>query len=223
MLLGGDDSMFKQTEFMSAWIHNQAKFEGENLICSRLGYTGEDGFEVAVPNKVVNAFIDKLMALKDPQTGTNLNEMVGLGARDSLRLEAGLCLYGHDLNESISPIEAALQWTISKRRQEQGGYLGSDHVKKHMLEGVVSKRCGFTAEGKLPVREGAEIFNKGVLVGKVTSGGPSPCLQNKPIGMAYVNTPFNKLGTELTAIVRGKEIPIKIKKMPFTPHGYYKM
>lgn len=112
--------------------------------------------------------------------------MVGLGARDSLRLEAGLCLYGHDLSEQVSPIEAALQWTISKRRQEQGGYLGSDLVKKHMVEGVVSKRCGFIAEGKLPVREGAEIFNKGEKVGTVTSGGPSPCLENKPIGMAYV-------------------------------------
>jgi aminomethyltransferase len=134
--------------------------------------------------------------------------MIGLGARDSLRLEAGLCLYGHDLNESISPIEAALMWTISKRRREEGGYLGSKIVDSHIAQGVVQKRCGFIAEGKLPVREGAEVFNKGVKVGRVTSGGPSPCLNNQGIGMAYVDCPLNKLKTELTAVVRGKEIPI---------------
>jgi aminomethyltransferase len=146
-------------------------------VISRLGYTGEDGFEVSVPNKTIDAFMDKLTSIKDHDEG-NLNEMIGLGARDSLRLEAGLCLYGHDLTEQVSPIEAALSWTISKRRKAEGGYLGSDIVKKHIEEGVESKRCGFIAEGKLPVREGAEIFNEGKKVGTVTSGGPSPCLQN---------------------------------------------
>ena len=149
--------------------------------------------------------------------------MVGLGARDSLRLEAGLCLYGHDINENVSPIEGMLAWTISKRRKEEGGYLGSDFVKNHIESGVAKKRCGFIAEGKLPVREGAEIFNKGTKVGVVTSGGPSPCLNNLGIGMAYVDSPFNKVKTDLTAIVRGKEIPIKIAKMPFVPNRYYKL
>lgn len=121
--------------------------------------------------------------------------MIGLGARDSLRLEAGLCLYGHDINEYISPIEAALSWTISKRRKESGGYLGSDIVKSHIEKGVLKKRSGFIAEGKLPVREGAEIFNKGTKIGVVTSGGPSPCLNMTAIGMAYVDAPFNKLNT----------------------------
>jgi aminomethyltransferase len=148
--------------------------------------------------------------------------MVGLGARDSLRLEAGLCLYGHDINEGTSPIEAALAWTISKRRKEQGGYLGSDIVSKHIAEGVSAKRCGFVAEGKLPVREGAEIFHEERKVGYVTSGGPSPCLNNQGIGMAYVETPLNKLRTQLTAVVRGKQIPITVKKMPFVPARYYK-
>ena len=116
------------------------------------------------------------MKIKSPTDGSNLNEMVGLGARDSLRLEAGLCLYGHDLNESISPIEAALAWTISKRRKEEGGYLGSAVVNKHIADGVGKKRSGFVAEGKLPIREGAEIFYEGKKVGVVSSGGPSPCL-----------------------------------------------
>ncbi len=108
-----------------------------------------------------------------------MGEMVGLGARDSLRLEAGFCLYGHDINENISPIEGALAWTISKRRKEEGGYLGSEIVKQHIKEGVAKKRVGFVVEGKLPVRESSEIFNKqGNKVGVVTSGGPAPCLKN---------------------------------------------
>lgn len=166
--------MFKSMEFMSSW--NAHKFGGVDLVISRLGYTGEDGFEVAVPNTKIEQFMDQLMAIQD--NGAPLNQMVGLGARDSLRLEAGLCLYGHDLNEKISPIEAALMWTISKRRQKEGGYLGSGIVNTHIAEGVAQKRCGFVAEGKLPVREGAEIFSNGKKVGHVTSGGPSPCLNN---------------------------------------------
>lgn len=106
-----------------------------------------------------------------------LGELVGLGARDSLRLEAGLCLYGHDINQTVSPVEASLAWTISKRRREEGGFLGYDVVKKHLQEGAPKKRVGFVVEGKLPVREGTEIFNKkGEKVGVVTSGGPAPSL-----------------------------------------------
>jgi aminomethyltransferase len=175
-----------------------------------------------VPNKVILEFMDKLLKIQNPETKVQIAEMIGLGARDSLRLEAGLCLYGHDINETISPIEAMLAWTISKRRKEEGGYLGSDIVKEHIEKGVSKKRCGFVAEGKLPVREGAEIFNKGTKVGVVTSGGPAPCLNNTGIGMAYVESPFNKVKTELTAVVRGKEIPIKVHKMPFVPNRYYK-
>jgi aminomethyltransferase len=125
---------------------------------------------------VIDKFMDELLKVKNPENGSAINEMVGLGARDSLRLEAGLCLYGHDINEEVSPIEGALAWTISKRRKEEGGYLGYETVNKHIADGVIKKRCGFVAEGKLPVREGAEIFNKGTKVGVVCSGGPSPCL-----------------------------------------------
>lgn len=168
--------MFKKMEFMTVWAQGQSKFHGKDLVVSRLGYTGEDGFEVAVPNSVIAQFMDELLKIKDPENGSGLNEMIGLGARDSLRLEAGLCLYGHDISEETSPIEGALAWTISKRRKEEGGYLGSDIVNKHIADGVTKKRCGFIAEGKLPVREGAEIFNNGVKVGVVSSGGPAPCL-----------------------------------------------
>ena len=125
---------------------------------------------------MIDKFMDELLKVKNPENGSAINEMVGLGARDSLRLEAGLCLYGHDINEEVSPIEGALAWTISKRRKEEGGYLGYETVNKYIADGVIKKRCGFVAEGKLPVREGAEIFNKGTKVGVVCSGGPSPCL-----------------------------------------------
>jgi aminomethyltransferase len=136
--------------------------------------------------------------------------MIGLGARDSLRLEAGLCLYGHDINDEVSPIEAMLAWTISKRRKEQGGFLGYDTVLKHINDGVSKKRCGFVVtQGKLPVREGVELFNdKGEKVGAVTSGGPAPSLDNKGIGMAYVDVPYQKFKTDLIAKQRGKDIPV---------------
>lgn len=148
------------------------KYRSKPIIVSRCGYTGEDGFEVSVPHSEIEQFMDDLLSHQ-------IGELVGLGARDSLRLEAGLCLYGHDINDTLSPIEGALAWTISKRRREQGGFLGFSVVKKHLDEGVAKKRVGFVAEGKLPVREGSEIFNKnGEKVGIVTSGGPSPCLKN---------------------------------------------
>mmetsp|Transcript_13392 Transcript_13392/g.22807 ORF Transcript_13392/g.22807 Transcript_13392/m.22807 type:complete len:135 (-) Transcript_13392:198-602(-) len=125
------------------------------------------------------------------EDGSQVAVPVGLGARDSLRLEAGLCLYGHELDEDISPIEALLAWTISKRRRESLGFLGSETVKKHMTEGVSKKRCGFIGE-KIPIREGTEVFTTdGAKVGTVTSGTKVPTL-NKAIGMAYVDLPFNK-------------------------------
>lgn len=195
--------MFDGLSFMQST--RAMKFDGGDLIVSRLGYTGEDGFEVSVPNDKVENFVSKLCAIDD--SGKN-PEMVGLGARDSLRLESGLCLYGHDINEDVSPIEAALQWTVSKRRQAEGGFIGYEHVKNHMANGVSKKRCGFIAEGRLPVREGAEIFKDGQKVGIVTSGGPAPSLDNQGIGMAYVDVPHNKLRTELVAVVRNKEIKI---------------
>jgi aminomethyltransferase len=153
--------------------------------------------------------------------GTQIAKWIGLGARDSLRLEAGLCLYGHDLNEDTSPVEGMLNWTISKRRRESGGFIGSDVIKKQLAEGVSRKRSGFIVEGT-PAREGADIFLKnGQKVGTVTSGAPSPSLK-KSIGQAYIDVPHNKLETELAVNVRGKLYPLIVKKMPFVPHRYYK-
>lgn len=198
------------------------KFKGNALIVSRCGYTGEDGFEISVPNSDIEAFMDALWEIKDPETGEQLPYPIGLGARDSLRLEAGLCLYGHELNENISPIEAMLAWTISKRRKESLGFLGADVVKKHMTDGVPTKRCGFIGD-KTPVREGTELFLPGTdtKVGEVCSGTKGPTI-GKAVGMAYVDVPHNKFKTELVAKVRGKEVPVTVKKMPFVPSNYYK-
>jgi len=197
------------------------KFNGNGTIVSRCGYTGEDGFEVSVANADIEAFMEGLWKIKDATTGEQIAYPVGLGARDSLRLEAGLCLYGHELTETISPIEAMLAWTISKRRKESLGFLGDHLVKEHMDQGVTTKRCGFIGD-KVPIREGTELFSKeGQRVGTVTSGTKGPSV-GKAVGMAYVDVPHNKFKTELTAKVRGKEYQITVKKMPFFPSNYYK-
>jgi len=143
---------------------------------------------VSVINSDIEAFMEKLWSIKDSTTNEPLGVPVGLGARDSLRLEAGLCLYGHELDEDISPIEAMLAWTISKRRKEQLGFLGDHLVKKHLQDGVTKKRCGFIGD-KVPIREGTELFLKsGEKVGKVTSGTQGPSIK-KACGMAYVDVP----------------------------------
>lgn len=139
-------------DFMTS---RELKFKNEVIRVSRCGYTGEDGFEISVPESLSHPFAEALDSAKD-SNGNPIAKWVGLGARDSLRLEAGLCLYGHELNEDISPIEAVLGWTISKRRKEKGGFLGYETVKKHIELGVKSKRAGFIVEGP-PARDGTEI------------------------------------------------------------------
>jgi len=177
-------------------------FKHDELIVSRCGYTGEDGFEISLPNTQVDKFMDKIFLVKNAQ-GEQMAAPVGLGARDSLRIEAGLCLYGHELDEETSPIRAMLAWTISKRRKEELGFLGHEMVKLHMEEGVLRKRCGFVG-GKVPIREGTSIYTKnsdgsaGEYVGDVSSGTVTPTV-GSAIGMAYVMTPHNKFGTELVA------------------------
>jgi len=137
---------------------NGTSYKREEIILTRCGYTGEDGFEVSLPNTIVEPFMNSLLKVQD-ENGIQLAQPIGLGARDSLRLEAGLCLYGNELLEDISPIKAMLAWTISKRRKEEFGFLGFEMVKKHMDEGVPRKRCGFVGD-KLPIREGTELFLK---------------------------------------------------------------
>lgn len=218
-LMDGNNNL-SNMDFMEST--QDIKFQGKSAIVSRCGYTGEDGFEISIINSDIEAFMEGLWAIKDPETGEQLPYPVGLGARDSLRLEAGLCLYGHELNPETSPIEAMLAWTISKRRKESLGFLGSDLVKKHMDEGVSRKRCGFIGD-KTPVREGVELFLPGTdtRVGEVCSGTKGPSV-GKAIGMAYVDVPHNKFKTELVAKVRGKDVPVTVRKMPFHPSNYYK-
>jgi len=176
--------------FLTAKVHHIKKIDAECMI-SRCGYTGEDGFEVAVPEAKAMALAE--LFLKEKCGGREpITKMAGLGCRDTLRLECGMCLYGHELNESIGPIESQLSWTIGKRRKEEGGFYGYDLVKQQMGAGTPMRRCGFTTVG-MAAREQTEIFDeKGNKVGHVTSGTYSPTLK-KPIGMAYVKVPMHKV------------------------------
>ncbi|MBN9080789.1 MAG: glycine cleavage system protein T [Rhizobiales bacterium 62-17] len=179
---------------------------------SRSGYTGEDGFEISVP-------ADRAADLWTLLSADARVKPIGLGARDSLRLEAGLCLYGHDIDETTSPIEAALGWSIAKRRREQGGFPGAARIQREIAEGPRRKRVGLALEGRQPVREGAEINAQGSATGIVTSGTFSPSL-NRPIAMGYVGTGQAANGTALGIVVRGKALPAQTAAMPFVPHRY---
>ncbi|KAI8090576.1 aminomethyltransferase, mitochondrial-like protein [Thamnidium elegans] len=181
---------------------------------ARSGYTGEDGFELSVPTEEVVSITEKLLA--NPAV-----EMAGLGARDSLRLEAGLCLYGNDIDETTTPVEAGLTWTIPKSRRETGGFLGADKILPQIKGGVTRRRIGLVVEGA-PARGGAEILNKaGEVVGTVTSGCPSPILK-KNIAIGYVKNGNHKKGTELDVKVRNKVQKAVITKMPFVESNYHK-
>jgi aminomethyltransferase len=182
---------------------------------SRTGYTGEDGYEISLHAKDAIPFWDKLRADADVQP-------IGLGARDSLRLEAGLCLYGHDIDTTTSPIEAGLAWSIQKRRREDGGFPGAARIQSEVQNGPARRRVGIRPDGAAPAREGAEILSiDGASIGKVTSGGPSPCL-GKPVAMGYVATAHAAPGTKVQLVVRGKPLPAEIVPMPFVPHRYFR-
>ncbi|CAG8632600.1 16112_t:CDS:2, partial [Gigaspora rosea] len=181
---------------------------------SRSGYTGEDGFEISVAATSAQRLAKLIL-------GYPSVHFAGLGARDSLRLEAGLCLYGHDLDNSITPVEAGLSWTIGKCRRVDGGFLGANRILSQFKGGVARRRVGLTIEGAL-AKENAEIYNSDdELIGKVTSGGPSPTL-NKNIAMGYVKSGYHKSGTLLKVKVRNKLQDAKIVKMPFVPSRYHK-
>ena len=185
---------------------------GEALI-TRSGYTGEDGYEISLPASQIDAFADDL--LNDERV-----KPVGLGARDSLRLEAGLCLYGHDIDETTSPVEAALAWSIGKRRLIEGGFAGADRIQRELREGPARKRIGLLLEGRQPAREGAQIATPdGQIVGAVTSGSFSPSTE-RCIAMGYVAAAFARADTPLNVLVRGKALPARVVSMPFVPHTY---
>lgn len=184
------------------------------LWISRSGYTGEDGFEISVAAESVEALANALCAQAEVKP-------IGLGARDSLRLEAGLPLYGHDMDPSTDPVEGNASFAISKRRREEGGFNGADRILKALSAGPARKLVGFTVEGKVPVREGAPIFAGDDRVGVVTSGGFAPSV-SAPIAMGYVATTHNSIGTALEAEVRGKRVALTVAQMPFIPHNYHR-
>lgn len=180
---------------------------------SRSGYTGEDGFEISVPSADAARLWNLLLA--DPAV-----KPAGLGARDSLRLEAGLCLYGHELDETISPVEADLVWSIARRRRAEGGFIGAGRVQKELAEGVSRKRVGIRPQGRAPAREGTVIADlAGREIGKVTSGGFGPSVGG-PIAMGYVEAGSSVPGTKVQLIVRGTPMPAGIVKLPFIPNRF---
>lgn len=192
-----------------------SRFAGIDIHVSRSGYTGEDGFELSVKADKARALWDALLA--DPRV-----KPIGLGARDSLRLEAGLCLYGHDIDETTSPVEAGLVWSMQKRRREEGGFPGAARIQRELKEGPARRRVGLKPEGRQPVREGAAIKSAdGRQIGVVTSGGFGPTVGG-PIAMGYVESRFAELDTAICVDLRGKEIAGRIVSMPFAPHRYYR-
>ena len=188
------------------------EWRGVPLWISRSGYTGEDGFEISLPADAAKLLADALCEL--PQV-----KPIGLGARDSLRLEAGLPLYGHDLTPAVSTIGADLGFAIQKRRREEGGFIGHARVMKELAEGSGSRRVGLKIEGRLPAREGAAIYAGDILVGEVTSGGFAPTV-GAPIAMGWVSMPHAAIDTALEIEVRGKRIAATVAPMPFVPHRY---
>ncbi len=198
--------------FMTA---RSASFDGIDCHVSRSGYTGEDGYEISVKANRVRAIAERLLGHAEVKP-------IGLGARDALRLEAGLCLYGHDIDTSTSPVEAGLAWSIQKRRREEGGFPGAERVLKELSDGARRLRVGLRPEGRVPAREGAEIRSQdGAPIGVVTSGGFSPTL-GVPVAMGYVERAFAAPDTPVVLVVRGKDIPASVAALPFVPHRYYR-
>ncbi len=186
---------------------------GVACLISRSGYTGEDGFEIAIPAAEAEAVARALLAQPEVKPA-------GLGARDSLRLEAGLCLYGNDIDELSSPIEASLAWVVSKRRRQTFDFLGGAVVRDHLANGTPRLRVGIRPEARAPARAGAEIVAlDGTAAGSVTSGGFSPTL-GMPIAMGYVRRDLAADGTALLLLVRGKQLAARVAPMPFVPHRY---
>jgi aminomethyltransferase len=192
-----------------AWID----IRGVSCFVTRSGYTGEDGFEISVPADHAFALAEELLAQPEIKPA-------GLGARDTLRLEAGLCLYGHDIDTTTSPIEAGLAWSIQKRRRAEGGFPGADRIQRELRDGVSRMRVGIKPEGRAPARDGTEITDgNGKKIGLITSGGFGPTVGG-PIAMGYVATDAAKPDMALNLTVRGNSLPARVKPLPFVPHRY---
>jgi len=187
----------------------------ENWFAARSGYTGEDGFEIALPPEDARSFAERILADERAM-------WIGLAARDSLRLEAGLCLHGQDLDENTDPASAAILWAIPKALRENGGFVGAEALRGILAEGPRHVRVGLKPDGRQPVRAGAVLTNEqGEAVGRVTSGGFGPSVGH-PIAMGYVTPGYREPGTTLTAEVRGNRVPLTVHPLPFTPHRYRK-
>ena len=201
----------KDLKFMTG---NNFIYDGESIYVTRSGYTGEDGFEISISNNKVEKLIDFLIS--------NKVKPIGLGARDTLRLEAGLCLYGHDLNEQINPVEANLRWAIAKKRKEVGGFNGWDKIKSLLANGSEKIRVGLKPDGKIIAREKTKIFSSDDKeIGFVTSGTFGPSV-NAPVAMGYVKSEFSEIGTPIKLEVRGKKYGGKISELPFYKKSYVK-
>lgn len=203
-------------KFMDA---GSQQIDGVSCFVSRSGYTGEDGFEISIPAAQAEAVVSAL--LDDPDVMP-----IGLGARDSLRLEAGLCLYGHDIDTTTTPVEAALEWSVQKSRRgvgaRAGGFPGADVILFQLEQGAARRRVGLLPEGRAPVRQGAPLFadaNSADPIGAVTSGGFAPSL-NAPVAMGYLPTTHAAVGGLVFADVRGQRLPLRVSAMPFVPHNY---
>ena len=202
--------------FMDSGPH---EVDGLDCFVSRSGYTGEDGFEISVPADDAERLVKKLLENDDVRP-------IGLGARDSLRLEAGLCLYGHDIDTTTTPVEGALEWSIQKSRRHSGaragGFIGADKILAQLDKGAPRRRVGLKAEGRAPVREGAALFADSASVepvGSVTSGGFGPSL-NAPVAMGYLPASLAAPGRQVFAEVRGQRLPLKVAATPFVPNTY---
>ncbi|KUO55482.1 MAG: glycine cleavage system protein T [Alphaproteobacteria bacterium BRH_c36] len=195
------------------------KILGHDCLASRSGYTGEDGFEISVPEEAAEAIARTLLGLAEV-------EAIGLGARDSLRLEAGLCLHGSDIDETTTPVEARLTWAIPKVRRAGGaraaGFPGADIIMRQLHEGVSRLRVGLRPEGRAPVRGGVQVYAReagGEVIGHATSGGFGPSV-GSPVAMGYVETSLSEPGTRLFAELRGKRLALDVAQLPFVPSGY---
>ena len=206
---------FNEIDNMPFMTGDWFTYENEQFFVSRCGYTGEDGYEVSIKDRCAEEFISKLLKFEDVK-------LAGLGARNSLRMEAGLCLYGNDISILTSPVEAGLTWSIPKERIENGGFIGHENIKKDLIDGVEKKLVGIKPLGKLPAREGTQILNKnGNIIGEITSGGYSPSLQ-APIAMGYINAEILQKNCEILLNVRGNSLPAEIVSLPFVEHKYFR-
>ena len=208
------NNIISGVEALSFMSGNWFLFQDHKIYITRSGYTGEDGFEVSLLNEHAEKFTKKLI-----EKGAKL---IGLGARDTLRLEAGLCLYGHELDKNKTPVEANLKWAISKERVSKGNFIGSGKINKQLADGVNKIRVGIKPEGRIIAREKTKIFNQSDLhIGEITSGTFGPSV-NGPVAMGYVENEFSKKDTKIFLEVRGKKHPASVCGLPFYKKNYVK-